>query len=150
MAQSRKSPAERYIDNVIRSKVTACRWVRLFCERHKRDLKTGRKRGLYFDRDAAQHAIDFYQFLRHSKGKWAARPSTWSRGSRRSCGCCLAGSGARRRRRFRSGYVEIARKNGKTTMASGLALYMMLADGEAGAEVYSAATKARPGQAGMG
>ena len=44
-------------------------------------------------------------------------------------------------RRFRSGYVEIARKNSKTTMASGLALYMMLADSEAGAEVYSAATK---------
>ena len=73
MARSRKSPAERYIDNVIRGKVTACRWVRLFCERHKRDLKTGRKRGLYFDRDAAQHAIDFYQFLRHSKGKWAGK-----------------------------------------------------------------------------
>ena len=68
MARSRKSPAEKYIDNVIRGKVTACRWVRLFCERHKRDLRTARKRGLYFDRDAAQHAIDFYQFLHHSKG----------------------------------------------------------------------------------
>lgn len=66
-------------------------------------------------------------------------------------GCCLGGSGARHEHAgFRSGYVEIARKNGKTTMASGLALYMMLADGEAGAEVYSAATKARPGQVGMG
>ena len=121
------------------------------CERHKRDLKTGRKRGLYFDRDAAQHAIDFYQFLRHSKGgSGQARPSTWSRGSRRSCGCSLAGSGADEARRFRSGYVEIARKNGKTTMASGLALYMMLADGEAGAEVYSARRSAtRPSWPGM-
>ena len=142
MARSRKSPAERYIDNVIRGKVPACRWVRLFCERHKRDLKTGRKRGLYFDRNAAQHAIDFYQFLRHSKGRWAGKTlelEPWQQAlvwvlygwQRRKTGT----------RRFRSGYVEIARKNGKTTIASGLALYMMLADGEAGAEVYSAATK---------
>ena len=142
MARSRKSPAERYIDNVIRGKVTACRWVRLFCERHKRDLKTGRKRGLYFDRDAAQHAIDFYQFLRHSKGKWAGKTidlEPWQQ----AIVWVLFGWQRRKTktRRFRSGYVEIARKNGKTTMASGLALYMMLADGEAGAEVYSAATK---------
>lgn len=142
MARSRKSAAERYIDNVIRGKVPACRWVRLFCERHKRDMKTGRKRGLYFDRNAAQHAIDFYQFLRHSKGRWAGKTlelEPWQQAllwvlygwQRRKTGT----------RRFRSGYVEIARKNGKTTIASGLALYMMLADGEAGAEVYSAATK---------
>ena len=142
MARSRKSAAERYIDNVIRGKVPACRWVRLFCERHKRDLKTGRKRGLYFDRDAAQHAIEFYQFLHHSKGKWAGRTidlEPWQQ----AIVWVLFGWQRRktRTRRFRSGYVEIARKNGKTTMASGLALYMMLADGEAGAEVYSAATK---------
>src|SRR5690606_37993845 len=142
MARSRKSPAERYIDNVIRGKVTACRWVRLFCERHKRDLRTARKRGLYFDRDAAQHAIDFYQFLHHSKGKWAGKTidlEPWQQ----AIVWVLFGWQRRktRTRRFRSGYVEIARKNGKTTMASGLALYMMLADAEAGAEVYSAATK---------
>ena len=142
MARSRKSPAEKYIDNVIRGKVVACRWVRLFCERHKRDLKTGRRRGLYFDRDAAQHAIEFYQFLHHSKGKWAGRTidlEPWQQ----AIVWVLFGWQRRKTktRRFRSGYVEIARKNGKTTMASGLALYMMLADGEAGAEVYSAATK---------
>ncbi|MCO5214528.1 MAG: terminase large subunit, partial [Caldilinea sp.] len=134
MARSRKSSAERYIDNVIRGKVPACRWVRLFCERHKRDLKTGRRRGLYFDRDAAQHAIDFYQFLRHSKGKWAGKTidlEPWQQ----AIVWVLFGWQRRKTktRRFRSGYVEIARKNGKTTMASGLALYMMLADGEAGA-----------------
>ena len=142
MARSRKSPAEKYIDNVIRGKVPACRWVRLFCERHKRDLKTGRKRGLYFDRDAAQHAIEFYQFLHHSKGKWAGK-TIYLEPWQQAIVWVLFGWQRKKTksRRFRSGYVEIARKNGKTTMASGLALYMMLADGEAGAEVYSAATK---------
>lgn len=140
--RDRKAVAERYIDNVIRGRVVACRWVRLFCERHKRDLKTARQRGLYFDREAAQYAIDFFQFLHHSKGRWAGTPirlEPWQQallwvlfGWQRRKG---------RGRRFRAAYVEIARKNGKSTMASGLALFMLLADGEAGAEVYSAATK---------
>lgn len=43
-------------------------------------------------------------------------------------------------RRYREGYVEVPRKNAKSTLSSGLALYMLSADGEHGAEVYSAAT----------
>jgi phage terminase large subunit-like protein len=44
-------------------------------------------------------------------------------------------------RRFRSAYVEIARKNGKSTLCAGIGLYLFFADGEPGAEVYCAATK---------
>lgn len=43
-------------------------------------------------------------------------------------------------RRFRYAYVEVARKNGKTTFAAAIALYMLVLDGEDGAEVYMAAT----------
>ena len=140
--RGRRHPAEKYLDNVIRGKVVACRWVRLFCERHRRDLKTGRKRGLYFDRHAAQHAIEFFGFLHHSKGRWAGqviRLEPWEQ----AIIWVLFGWYRRktRTRRFRSAYVEIARKNGKSTVASGLALYMLVGDGERGAEVYSAATK---------
>jgi phage terminase large subunit-like protein len=44
-------------------------------------------------------------------------------------------------RRFRIAFVEVPRKNGKTTLAAGIGLYLLVADGEAGAEVYCAATK---------
>jgi phage terminase large subunit-like protein len=44
-------------------------------------------------------------------------------------------------RRFRKGYLEVARKNGKTTLAAGVGLFLAFAEGEPGAEVYSAATK---------
>ncbi len=44
-------------------------------------------------------------------------------------------------RRFRFAYLEIARKNGKTTTAAGVGLYLAFADGEPGAEVYACATK---------
>ena len=46
-----------------------------------------------------------------------------------------------RDRRFRVAHVEVARKNGKTTLWCGIGLYMLFADGEPGAEVYCAATK---------
>jgi len=45
-------------------------------------------------------------------------------------------------RRYRKAFVEVAAGNGKSTLLSGLALYMLLADGEEGPEVYAAATKA--------
>ena len=44
-------------------------------------------------------------------------------------------------RRFRSSYLEIARKNGKTTMCAVKALGMLMLDNEAGSQVYFAATK---------
>jgi phage terminase large subunit-like protein len=42
-------------------------------------------------------------------------------------------------RRYRTVYVEVPKKNGKSTLAAGLALYLLFADGEDGAEVYGAA-----------
>lgn len=50
-------------------------------------------------------------------------------------------------RRFRTGYIQIAKKNGKSTLAAGINLYMLVGDGEMGAEVYCAAVD-RP-QAGI-
>lgn len=141
-ARAKRHPVERYIRRVAQGKVMACRWVRLACERQLRDLKTARRRGLIFDPDAASHALDFFSFLSHSKGEWAGRSITlelwemailwilfgWVRQKTRT-------------RRFRQAYIEIARKNGKSLLASGIALYMLIGDGEPGAEVYSAATK---------
>ena len=43
-------------------------------------------------------------------------------------------------RRYKTVYAEVPRKNGKTSMAAGILLYMLLVDKEIGAEVYSAAT----------
>jgi phage terminase large subunit-like protein len=44
------------------------------------------------------------------------------------------------RRQYRRAYIEVPRKNGKTSWVAGLGLYLLLADGEEGAEIYSAAT----------
>src|SRR5262245_23687569 len=72
-----------YARAVIAREIVACRYVRLACKRHVRDLKHGRRRGLLFDVEAAQHRISFYPaFLRHSKGEWARQPvelSAWQK-----------------------------------------------------------------------
>lgn len=130
-----------YAHGVLDGSIPAGRLVRLATERHLRDLDEGPARGLRFDRDAAQHAIDWFGFLRHSKGEWAGQPFSlepWQQfvqwvlyGWKRRDGL----------RRFRTAYIEVARKNGKSTLSAGNGLYLMLADGEPGAEVYAAATK---------
>jgi len=134
-------PAEGYVRDVVSGTVAAGRWVRLACERHLRDMEDGRERGLVFDAEAAQIAIDFFGLLKHYKGEWAGRVirlEPWQQfilwslfGWKREDGT----------RRFVVAYVEVARKNGKTTVAAGIGLYLMVADGEPGAEIYTAATK---------
>lgn len=148
MAQSSKQvfhPAEQYARDVISGKIVACKWVRLACERHVHDLKHGHKRGLYFDAGAAEYVLHFIGMLRHSKGKWGRGKGElivlepWQQF------IIWCAFGWKRKvdgmRRFRVLYEEVARKNGKSTKAAGLGLLLAFADGEPGAEVYSAATK---------
>lgn len=117
------------------------RFVRLAVERHVKDLKTGAARGLYFDRAAACHAIDFYGFLRHSKGEWAGRTFELGPWQQFIKWCVFGWKRRDGTRRFREVYEEVARKNGKSTDLAGAGLYLFFADGEPGAEVYTAATK---------
>jgi phage terminase large subunit-like protein len=131
----------QYAFDVIEGKILTCKLVQLAVKRHFNDLKKGHKRGLYFDETAANRAIGFFKFVKHYKGEFAGKEfvlSPWQKwlvwvlfGWKRDDGT----------RRFRYAYTEIARKGGKTTFAAVIGLYMMLADGEAGAEVYSSATK---------
>ena len=133
--------AEDYVDDVLSGREVACKWIRLACERHRRDLETGHERGLWFDETAAKVAVAFFRVLKHWKGEWAGRPvalepfqqfAIWSIfGWKREDGT----------RRFRTVYWEIARKNGKTTIAAGIGLFLAFVEGEPGSEVYSAATK---------
>lgn len=135
------SEAEEYIDKVIGGEIVAGRWVRLMCGRHRRDLCEGAARGLHFDVGAAQHVIDFFLFLRHSKGEWAGQVIRLEPWQQAVLWVLFGWYKADGTRRFRTSYWEIARKNGKSTIAAGVGLYLMIGDGERGAEVYSAATK---------
>lgn len=135
----------QYIDDVLTGQQVACKWVRLACERHQRDLVNGQDRCLKFDDVAARHAIDFFRFLRHSKGEWAGQTvelEPWQQFVIALVfGWMAQDDQGSWLRRFRTTFLEVARKNGKSTIAAGVGLYLFDADGEPGAEVYTAATK---------
>jgi phage terminase large subunit-like protein len=139
---NKQHPAEKYIDGVVSGQIVSGELVRLACQRHKRDLQEGHLRGLRFDRARAQRVIDFFAFLRHSKGEWAGQQfvlAPWQQAMTWILfGWLRADTGFRR---FRTAIVELARKQGKSTWAAGIALYMTVADGEQGCETYSVATK---------
>jgi phage terminase large subunit-like protein len=135
-------PAEAYARDAAEGYIVCSREVQLAARRHLRDLAEAKHRGLVFDQDAAQFVLDFFPFLCHTKGERRGEAlllEPWQQfilwvtfGWRR----IVDGL-----RRFRTAYVEVARKNGKTTLMAGLGLYFVYADGEPGAEVYCAATK---------
>ena len=133
--------AEQYVEDVLAGRQVACKWVRLACERHARDLETGDERGLHFDEAAAMMAIAFFRLLKHSKGEWAGKTMHLEPWEQFIVASLFAWKREDGTRRFRTSYTECARKNGKSTLAAGIGLFLLLADDEAGAEVYSAATK---------
>jgi len=135
-----KCAVTTYAEDVIAGRIVAGRLVRLACERHLRDLETGKERGLHFDAEAAQRGVEFFGLLQHSKGEWAGDPFILEPWEAFIVGSLL---GWKRgdKRRFRMAYVSVARKNGKSTLLAGLGLYMAFFDGEMGAEVYCAAMK---------
>lgn len=126
----------QYADDVISGKVVAGKWVRLACQRFIDDLDKHS-----FDVDKAQRILDFFpDFIRHVKGKLAGQPYELSDWEAFILINLFGFVDANGKRRFRTAYVEVARKNSKSTFCSGIALFMTAFDMEGGAEVYSAAT----------
>ncbi|NEZ80470.1 terminase large subunit [Clostridium botulinum] len=96
-----------------------------------------------FDESKANKPIEFIErFCKHSKGEWAGKPVILELFQKAYISALFGfidkETGLRR---YKESMFYVARKNGKTTMLSGIAAYMMIADGEGGAEVFSIATK---------
>jgi len=137
-----RHPAHTYAENVRSGKIIAGKMVQKAVARYFDDLETGIDRGLYFDQQKAGRACRFFpKFLRHSKGKWAGKPFELEPWQTFIIWNLFGWYTADGHRRFNTAYVEVARKNGKSTLASGIGLFMMIADGELGAEIYVGATK---------
>ena len=137
--------ALKYARDVIAKRIPACKSVQLACKRQVADLaKFSKPDSLFeFNEAAASRPCKFVELLPHIKGPKAGQHidlEPWQifiittvfgwihRGVTPMC------------RRFRRSYVEVPRGNGKSALSSGIALYMLCADNEGGAEVYSFAT----------
>ena len=97
----------------------------------------------YYSAKKADHAVGFFEhFLIHSKGKFAGKPFRlldWQREGviEEIFGWMKVETDTRK---FRIGYIELPKKNGKSTLLSGISLYTAFADGEASAECFGCAT----------
>ena len=89
---------------------------------------------------ASSEIVNFFKnHLRHTKGEWSGQPfklQHWQEQFLRDLFDTVDKNGLRK---YRTAYLEVPRKMGKSTLAAGVALYLLLLDGEMGAEIYSAA-----------
>lgn len=162
---SEVDPATAYALAVAEERVLAGPHVRAACRRHLKDLATGHERGLVWSTAHVDRVLRFFgKVLKLNGGDFEGRPFDpldWQ--------CFILGSlfgwlridSVERRyasttlsaddfademerglyRRFRVAYQETGKGSGKSPLAAGVGLYMMLADNEPRAEVYAAATK---------
>lgn len=126
-----------YANQIILGEIDACQLVTGAAERFFRDFKNP---NIYLDYAAAERVMRFAQMMPHIKGPDAGTNlvlAPWQKFIYLNIfGWMRTDSNTRR---FRSAYNEIPRGNGKSTMVAPAGLYMLSADNEGGAEVYSAA-----------
>ncbi|MDZ4305592.1 MAG: Terminase large subunit [Pseudomonas shahriarae] len=116
--------------------------VRNAARRHLRDLRTGPKRGLYWDLEAANRAIGFFEdVLFLNGGDYEGLNFILAPWQAFVVGSLFGWKTEDGFRRFRIAYIETGKGSGKSPLAAGIGLYGLVADGEARAEVYAAATK---------
>jgi phage terminase large subunit-like protein len=139
---SSSDPVTAYAEAVICGKEVAGPHVRAACERHMRDLADGHKRGLHFDREAADRALRFFPaVLRLSDGQFEDKPFDLHPSQAFKTGSVFGWKRADGTRRFRRAYLEEGKGNGKSPWAAGVGLLGMAADGEPGAQIYAAGAR---------
>lgn len=90
----------------------------------------------------ANHVIEFFEnYLHHSKGKLGGKLVVLELWQKALLAAVFGFVDIDGNRQFRKALLIVGKKNGKSTIASGVGLYMQLADGEPGPEVYAVATK---------
>jgi phage terminase large subunit-like protein len=131
--------AKEYASLISHGKRPACKWAKLAAKRYLAMLD---RDDMIFNPYEAERACNFMEAMPHVKGSWATRTITLEPWQAMVI-CAMFGFYWLKdttRRVVRLAYVEIPRKNAKSTLAAAIGLYMLAEDGEEGAEVYSAAT----------
>ncbi|MBS1198144.1 MAG: Terminase [Proteobacteria bacterium] len=147
--------ATAYARDVVEGRIVSCKWHRLACARHLKDLERIGSEGFPYTWNPelvdtkgkayqpAERICNFAQLMPHIKGDWAAQRQlikleAWEVFILASVfGWVHIETG---KRRFRVADLFVPRKNAKSTLASIVGNYMLGVDGEFGAEVYSGAT----------
>lgn len=126
-----------YANQVVLDEIPVCSYVRQAVDRFFKDME---RDDIHLDWQAAERVMNFVQRMPHIKGPLAGTPlqlDLWQKFIYLNIfGWKVGATGTRR---FRRAYTEVPRGNGKSSMVAPAGLYMLSADREGGAEVYSAA-----------
>jgi len=133
---------EQYYQDIQAGKCTVSKRLRRQYEKLVDDIKNP-KDGYIFDQKRAERPIEFIErFCKHSKGEWAGQPLRLELFQKAFISALFGFIDKKTGyRKYRETLFYVARKNGKSVLLSGIALYMLVADNEPGAEVYSVASK---------
>lgn len=127
--------------NLIKSKkIVVSKKVKLQYDRLIYDIENPSK--YHFDLEKATRPIEFIEkFCKHSKGQWAGKPVVLELWQKAFVQAIFGFVDEKGFRRYREALLIVARKNGKSTLLSCIALYMLIADHEGGAQVCCVASK---------
>jgi len=129
-----------YARDVLAGRVLACKWVKLACQRHINDLAR-KDWEFYFDAEKAGAPCYFAELLPHIEGQWAT-PTIKLEPWQIFCLCVIFGW--RRKadggRRFSKAYLEVARKNAKSTLAAVITLFCFTCEQEPAPYIFIGAT----------
>lgn len=131
-----------YWNKIQSGEIVACKRLKQQFQKLVEELENPRDPWV-FDLERANRPIEFIErFCKHSKGKWAGKPVKLELFQKALIqavyGFVHKETGLRR---CREAFILLGRKNGKSTLMSALGLYMLVGDGEGGAECYCVATK---------
>ena len=131
---------EEYYAAIKAGEIVVSRRVMRQYEKLVNDIKNPKE--YHFEEKRANRPIEFIErFCKHSKGEWAGKAVKLELFQKAFISAVFGFVDNAGVRRYTEALFYVTRKNGKSTLLACIALYCLIADGEAGAEVYSIATK---------
>lgn len=131
---------QEYVENIDKGKVIVSKRVGKIYRRLLYEIENPKE--WLFDEDRANRPIEFVErFCKQSKGEWIGKAVELQLFQKAFISALFGFVNKQGVRRFKETFFLVARKNGKSTLLSGILLYMLVADGEGGAECYTVATK---------
>lgn len=140
----RKDYLFEYATAIKKGKIKVSRNIeRVYLRLLKESKGTGKSGKSVYYPELGNYVIEFIEtYCRHSKGKWAGQPVRLELFQKAAIAAMFGFINKKTgKRRFKKVLFLMARKNGKSTFAAAIMLYLLIADGEGGAEIFSVATK---------
>lgn len=133
------NPILEYWEKIQSGEIVTSRKIKATYQKIVNDLNDN-KSEWYYSNKRANHVIEFFEnYCHHSKGKFGGKPVTLELWEKALLAVIFGFVDIEGNRKYREAVLIVGKKNGKSLIASGIGLYMMIADNEPGSEVYAVA-----------